>query len=78
MARESWNKGKENIRTRELERSRYSGSYTNGLTSCYWNKPYLSESNGRRYNFKDRNYYVLVAKGPMNNDGGKSQSLDSE
>lgn len=67
MSRQSWNTGKNNGRTRELSRTQYEGSYTNGLTSCFWTTPFRSESNGRRYDLNTTNYYILLAKGPMEN-----------
>lgn len=75
VARESWNDGKSNIRTRELPRNRYEGSYMNGMVSCYWTSPYQTESNGRRYDLNRNNYYLLLAKGPVENGSKDFLSL---
>lgn len=70
VARESYNDNKRNVRTQQLQRNRYEGSYSEGLTSCHWTRNYQSESFGNRYDLENNSYYVLLAKGAMS-DGGK-------
>lgn len=76
IARESWNgEGKSNDNTRNLPRESYQADFTNGLTTCSWMTPFVTESNGRKYNLADGTYHVLLAKGPVTN-GSKDNTFN--